>query len=265
MRLISVWIFFLFISCSKKQDYSAVKLLGHAGMGLSIENSFYHDNSLESIELALSINGCDGLEVDVQMSLDNSLWLYHDPHLETQTDLSGCISSKTDKELENGRYKTLHKEKLIKLNEIDINILKNKTIILDLKNINYCTSTEVDKNDFINALKQLPFVMDSSIKVEIILKEELWLQPFIDNEFNVLYETNSLEKWNTIIDAYPAINGLIIKTSKISKSEIQNIHLSNKEVYLFEMRSPNTIREALIKNPNGIISDDLRGAVLEKY
>ena len=92
-----------------------MKLLGHAGMGLSIENSFYHDNSLESIELALSINGCDGLEVDVQMSLDNSLWLYHDPNLETQTNLNGCISCKTDKELENGRYKTLHKEKLIKL------------------------------------------------------------------------------------------------------------------------------------------------------
>ena len=117
----------------------------------------------------------------------------------------------------------------------------------------------------INALKQLPFVMDSSIKVKIILKEALWLESFIDNEFDILYEANSLEKWNTIIDVYPSIKGLIIKTSKISKSEVQNIHLSNKEVFLFEMRSPNTIREALIKNPDGIISDDLRGAVLEKY
>ncbi|MDG1842535.1 MAG: glycerophosphodiester phosphodiesterase family protein [Crocinitomicaceae bacterium] len=267
MRLISGVIFFLFllISCSKKQDYSKVQLFGHAGMGLSIENSFYHDNSLESIELALSINGCDGVEVDVQMSLDKSLWLYHDPNLETQTDFTGCISSKTDKELENVRYKTFSKEKLIKLNELDFNILKNKTIILDLKNFNYCTSKELDKNDFINALKQLPFVMDSSIKVKIILKEALWLESFIDNEFDILYEANSLEKWNTIIDVYPSIKGLIIKTSKISKSEVQNIHLSNKEVFLFEMRSPNTIREALIKNPDGIISDDLRGAVLEKY
>ena len=130
MRLTNILIFILmiFYSCNKKKDYHDVKLIGHAGMGISIQNSFYHDNSMESIDLALSMNGCDGVEVDVQISLDTNIWLYHDPYLQSETNLSGSISLKYDHELNHARYKSVHHEKVIQLKELDYEDLKDDII-----------------------------------------------------------------------------------------------------------------------------------------
>ena len=38
----------------------------------------------------------------------------------------------------------------------------------------------------------------------------------------------------------------------------------DKRVYIFEMRSPKGIKSALKKYPTGIISDDLRAAIIQR-
>ena len=56
-----------------------VQFLGHKGGGNSSFNPLYIENTLSSIKYGLET--LDGIEVDVQMSLDGTLWMYHNPNL----------------------------------------------------------------------------------------------------------------------------------------------------------------------------------------
>ena len=98
-------------SCNKHGDYSNIRILGHGGNGLDNPNTLFHDNSLESIELALLTDGCDGIEIDVQLSMDNTLWLYHDPTLDTESDGEGCVATSSDAYLSSLNYQSINKEK----------------------------------------------------------------------------------------------------------------------------------------------------------
>ncbi len=54
----------------------AVKFLGHRGAGSNNYNDVNMENSIPSVIEALRIN--EGVEVDMQMSLDGTIWLFHD-------------------------------------------------------------------------------------------------------------------------------------------------------------------------------------------
>jgi glycerophosphoryl diester phosphodiesterase len=72
-------------------------VIGHAGSGfLTPINPFnpLPPNSLASLEQALA-RGADGLEIDVQLSQDSVVMLYHDATLESMTAGQGCVSGWT--------------------------------------------------------------------------------------------------------------------------------------------------------------------------
>ena len=93
----------MFLSCKKIEGSSIkIELIGHAGMGLNTVSAVYHNNSKESIQMALSTSGVNAVEIDVQLSKSGSLWAYHDNKLEHSTYTSGCIASLTDEELSGG-------------------------------------------------------------------------------------------------------------------------------------------------------------------
>jgi glycerophosphoryl diester phosphodiesterase len=85
----------------KKVDLSATKLLeagrilvfGHGGSGFPTEKNPYPPNSASSVFRAIDFLGADGVEIDVQMSKDSVIVLYHDQDLITQTQCVGCISN----------------------------------------------------------------------------------------------------------------------------------------------------------------------------
>jgi len=45
---------------------------------------------------------------------------------------------------------------------------------------------------------------------------------------------------------------------------VTKIRQAGKKIYIFEVRSPKGIRSALKKIPDGILTDDIRAAILEK-
>jgi hypothetical protein len=57
---------------------------------------------------------------------------------------------------------------------------------------------------------------------------------------------------------------VIIKNKGISEDEVQALHDLNKKVYIFDIRAPKETRLAIRKNPDGIVTDDLRTAIIEK-
>lgn len=73
----------LLISCRKAEVETATNFLGHKGSGNNNYNDVVIENTLPSVQNALK--KLDGTELDIQMSLDNTVWLWHN------ADLSGYI------------------------------------------------------------------------------------------------------------------------------------------------------------------------------
>lgn len=84
-----------------------VQVIGHAGSGfLSPFNPFnaLPANSMASILQAMEEHGADGVEVDVQLTQDNVLVLYHDPTLESSTAAAGFIDELSAEEVVGLKY-----------------------------------------------------------------------------------------------------------------------------------------------------------------
>ena len=68
-------------------------VIGHAGSGFVTPLMPFNPlpaNSMASIKLALA-HGADGVEVDLQLSQDSVVMLYHDQMLESNTNGQGCV------------------------------------------------------------------------------------------------------------------------------------------------------------------------------
>lgn len=255
----------LLFGCSKEKGFEQIKVIGHAATGLEISNSVYHDNSREAVEFALSIEGCDGVEIDVQLSQDGKLWLYHDEQLQTQTNGEGCINDQFSTNLSSLHYTTISNEKLTALEDLNFSIFKEKELLLDLRHYNTCSATFVSVSNVIAQLNSLNLKDPDNFKVSCIISNSQWIQPFFTEGFAVYYSIFSLDDFYKYNSLYPEIEGYIVKNADFTKEEIRTIKNSGKKVYIFEMRSPKGIRKALKKLPDGVVTDDIRATLIEKY
>ncbi|WP_213019124.1 glycerophosphodiester phosphodiesterase [Hymenobacter negativus] len=81
-------------------------VLGHAGSGFYTPISPFNyrpPSSWRGIRRAL-LRGADGVEIDLQMSRDSVVMLYHDQHLQDGSTGTGCVSQRTAAELTQLRY-----------------------------------------------------------------------------------------------------------------------------------------------------------------
>lgn len=262
---IKLFLFLILASCAKEKNFDEIDVIGHAGMGLDIVNSVYHDNSFEAIEMALSISGCDGVEVDVQRAKDGSLWLYHDEYLSSQTDGEGCIQQSFSAQLASIKYTSIHKERLIRLAELPWERLNGKQLFLDIRHFDPCEEKILDPHEFIASIQQsLP--ANNAVKIAVVLNRQQWINPFIDAGLQVFFQVYPTEMdMESVIADFPMLTGVIMKNKSCAQSDVQFWKAKGKKVVIFEMRSPKGIREALNKYPDEVLTDDIRATLIEKY
>lgn len=100
LKLCGIGILFL-TACKKPLSLSApITAMGHGGMGW---HSVYPVNSLESL-LQCAAVGADGTDIDLQITKDSVLVLFHNTNLDQSTSLKGAICDKTWSELQHGYY-----------------------------------------------------------------------------------------------------------------------------------------------------------------
>jgi glycerophosphoryl diester phosphodiesterase len=241
----------LFYSCRKATICRDIEVYGHAAMGLSMPNSGYHANSLEAISLASEFPTLKGIELDVRMSKDGELWLFHDDFLEDETTGAGCVEENMSVELETIHYKSFHKEKLTKLSSITFD--SSKTYFLDLKCYNACTEVLVNLETFKQKLDHLA----KPNLILILPSKDLF--PYFSLDHNCVLSSDNIElirqEFNTN-DWY----GVAIRNSKISAQVVQEFVSIGKRVYLYDIRSPKGTLKAIKKKPTGIITDDVFAA-----
>jgi glycerophosphoryl diester phosphodiesterase len=251
--------------CSKSKQYDTVRIYGHAGTGLENIASVFHDNTIEAVDLALSMQGCNGVEVDVHLSADGDLWLYHDAELESETNLTGCIPDASNAVLSTGKYSSLHQEKIARLSEIDTNHLQGKEIVLDLRHYNECLGEFVNVTQIIDCLVDMGYSSPKGFTVLVNVSRKEWVQAFVDAGFHTVLSIYSMTEFAYVENVYPDIYGFIMKNSDVTEDNVEAIQQTGKKLFIFEVRSPKMTREALRKGPDGILSDDLRTAIIEKY
>ncbi len=247
-------------ACRKKENYSNIYIIGHGGMGLDNITSVYHDNSFESIDLALQFPGVNGVEVDVQMDLDGELWLCHDVDLNDALGIEGVIPLLHTEFIEQQHYQTLYNEPLCKLRQLS-NVLESPQVLfIDIKSHSASHQYNVNPILFKQSLDEVLSLFDCEIK--LILRDAEWIASFV-SDYDTFLDTDSKSVIQLNQNLYPNLFGVVAPTDAFNAQYIDQLKNQNLDVYLYEMRSPLTIRKSLEKNPTGILPDDLRRALIE--
>lgn len=263
MKYNLIFLLLLSSACKKKADLP-ILVLGHAGMGLEFSGSVYHGNSQEAMTLALETPNLDGVEMDVRLASDGTLWLSHDEILDDETKSSGCVANKTEDELKSIVYRTLKNEHLAKLEEVKLFEKTNRFLLLDIKHTNYCKNSVQDVNQFLNSLENWSTnVAQAKIKSKMIVSNPAWIAPFLEKGWSVLFSCDDQEEIQHVLIDYPQLTGFVIKNSACTKNQVTGLKSTGKEIYLYEVRSPKALKEVREKSPSGVLSDDVQGAILE--
>ena len=178
----------LFENCDEKEDYNitnlnhnTIMILGHKGMG---DHFQYPGNTMMSVKSVLEI-GADGAELDIQITKDSVLVLFHNETLEGRTICSGNIYDYNWIEIKNCTYSGLHANvKLISLDELfsETENLNYFYFSLDCKlDTDNSNNTEYRKI-FLRAIKKISekYSMSGNIFIEgnlgfLLLAKELGL------------------------------------------------------------------------------------------
>ncbi|MGB0390622.1 MAG: glycerophosphodiester phosphodiesterase [Salibacteraceae bacterium] len=251
-----------FFSC-KKEEFNIVNLngnsitaMGHGGMGIT---GNYPLNSYESVLNCLNL-GMDGAEIDIQMTQDSVLVLFHDKDLSERTNLSGFINSMNWSELKTTNYisSPYQDYSIVSLDDLfnQISDLQNFKFTLDCKHYSENKNKSQLYQTYINAIEK------------ILVKHKIESHVYIESQEVEFLTALKTQKPKYHLFIYPptfesglktaiklGLTGISIDTKKISQAEIQQAHENNLWVAIWGVKSKSDNIEAINKNPDIIQTD----------
>lgn len=240
-------------SCNKPNKPNVI-VYGHAGTALHKDRAVFPPNTIESINNAINILDADGVEVDVQMTKDSVLVLFHDPYLDYSTKYNGCISDYTfndlsDLTIDNSKYH-LASLKIV----LEILQKKEKSIYLDIKVFDYCFSDEINYNTFQYALNQSLVNITSYSKIVLGAKQSSFLKNI--NFENKSYETTSISD-ALLVAKENDFHSVLFFLKFINESDISKLQESGINWGLIDIKDKWTTKKAMSLNPNYVITDNI--------
>lgn len=253
-----VYILFLLllVSCNKEFNTPSTKVLGHGGESIYNGRNNFPPNHFLSARFALEALGAHGVELDVQMTRDSVLVLYHDYTLDKNSTGTGCIPSLDwidIKELEiyNSDYN------LSTLQDVFELYAGKVEIFLDVKHWNECTDEFMDYSAFNHVLTELLSDMSPAQKSlitvncrDIDLFAEL-TDPYVKRS----YESDILEPSLTYI-LNDSLDMLSVKLEAMSP-EIEEIKNSGVQLTIYNIKTRTDVFKALEYAPDFVISDNI--------
>lgn len=233
-----------------------IDALGHAGMGIS---NLYPSNSAESILNCLNL-GATGSEVDVQMTSDGELVLFHNESLDGATNATGFVNSQTWDEIKHAEYdETPYSNyKLVRLSDFLENIDHPENYIFTLDIKLYTESGDYPNffDQFTDAIVDLfdEFNLYNHVFIESQSTDFLSLLQSKANNIGLYYYPQTFEDgFNTAV-AFN-LKGISISTLSISKEQIDQAHEAGIFVTVWNTQSEDDNIEAIHKNPDMIQTD----------
>lgn len=255
-NLLFIVLIFFFLSCRKESNLKQPKIIAHAGNGLDMANALFPDNTNDAIQYSLN-QGADGVEVDVQLSKDGKLMLFHSAHLDGKTNLSNCIHSYSAAFLlQNAKYSYFKNQPIAELNAIDV---KARFLFIDLRHYDFCSNTPIPFNQLIAPIQN--YVKQHSQTKIIINSDYLNLLDTLKSlGFRTSYNAISKQDMKTVAATkkYPFYT---IRNNKVNKDDVAFMQSNNFKIILFDIRSQKGNQNALKKEPDFIMTDQLSGAL----
>lgn len=258
IRRTSLILLLIVSSSCNKVDFSAAETIafGHAGEGIRNGRNKFPPNTLESINYIFENTTIDGAEIDVQMTKDSQLVVYHDFELSENSDATGCIPNMNWSELQNVKvYKT--DLKISKLSDVlSIALAQDKMLYLDVKYLNDCSGEFVNFQTFNNSLNQVLDPYSNQQKENIIINATSLslIQSITDTSLIKSLETDNFVNILSVL-VNNDIQVLTTKLKSINDQQIQSIQEVNKKVCLYQLYTSAENKEAIRNKADYIITD----------
>lgn len=254
---------FLFLSCKKDPavwtinnlNGNKISAFGHGGMGITYR---YPMNSFESLTKVLDL-GADGTEMDVQLTRDNVLVLYHSSKLQDDTDCDGLIRNKNWSELQSCKYHTpvFKNAGLIRASDFFAKLSANSyTFTFDCRvQINDDVEFMTRYTDALSKLIEKYAIIDRSF-IESYSAAFLKMLYEKNNNFKLFVHPNDLAAGLEVAKQVK-LYGITIDRENITKQEIAFAHSNNLRVALFNADTQRENLAAIQMSPDIIQTDDM--------
>lgn len=260
-KLLILLLFATLIGCKKDPspwkinnlEGGQIRVFGHGGMG---ELYNYPMNSMKSLNDVLDL-GAFGTEMDVELSADNVLVLYHNNKLEDGTRCDGVIRSKNWSDIKNCHYTHPITKPALLISADDFLSQRRDG------NFHFTFDCKVEANDnevyIQDFTKQL---YDLILKYNLV--ERCTIESYNMSFLKVLQEKDSLLRLFVHADTYHdalGINaqvklyGITMDRLRISAAEIDDAHARGLRVALYNTYTEKANLDAIEMNPDIIQSD----------
>jgi glycerophosphoryl diester phosphodiesterase len=257
--IVTIGIVGIFLFACKKEKFTIenlngnkIQVFGHGGMGMG---NFYPMNSFEAIYKCLLL-GTDGVEIDVQMTKDNVLILFHNEDLSQGTSLKGKIRTLSWNEIKKG-YTTADPYKyynLISLEELFENLDNPQKYhyTLDCKLFPALGEDSVlYETAFLNELIRIIDKFGLTENCLIELKDErqaLKLKTERPN-YKIFVFSTSFDKDLEMAKKLD-LHGITIAPEGISKDQIKQAHQNGIKIAIYGVSSQSENIDAIRKSPD---------------
>lgn len=251
------------LACKKDQpaivirnlEQGTIKAFGHGGMGI---NSLLPIDSYESLTKSLSL-GADGTEMDIQMSADSVLFLFHASDLNENTNCSGAIPFLTSAQIDCA-YKGLgtKRQKVCKLSEFLNGVGEYTDVIYTFECKNYQLQ-QADYGTYARSLKNIcqQFGIENRVMFESNSPEFLRvLLSTLPQAKVFLYDAN-VEKTINTADSLNLF-GVTFDFKWVTKELVALAHKKNLRVTLFNQKTEADNKFTLTLQPDFIQTDKLK-------
>lgn len=227
------------------QDVLVIAHRGYSGIA--------PENTLAAFAYAIDI-GADMIELDVQLTKDNVLVVFHDTDMARITGVTGTVSDFTYAEIcemdAGGWFSDgFAGEKIPTLSEaLELISDSELGIYLELKDIG-------EVQGFAEAVAQevLNYQMQDRVVFASFCYDYLKIIKEMDNTLPVLYNTNT-DDADGLITNYPAeYYGLNV--SKLQEDTIAKIQAAGSKAYVYTVNEPSQMREVMALGADGIVTN----------
>lgn len=260
----------LLVGCKKfdRQSFDnlnngKVDVIGHGGVGFESETQPLPSNSLASIRKALEGLGADGVEVDVQMTIDSALVLYHDEYLDSKTGCHGCIPEYKLNDVNACEYTIGPSNETLRIYTLKGLLTQYSTldeppiIYLDMRLSNACDNYSlVDLDVMARELREVMVWYNAFDFVRVESGSKAFLEKLIalDSRFQLYLDANNMQDALAIAEPL-GLRGVVLNNQLVSADDVEQAHNAGIEVILFNVKSASSTRDALEKSPDGIQTD----------
>ena len=276
LSLLFITLILVIVPCRKNIDNeyftntlknNSTLVIGHHGAGsVKFNNLRYYDNSFSAIKVGLEY--LDGIEVDLQMSKDSTIWVYHNHDILNNDSVLVSIASLSDYEISIVNKK-FYSNDMITLDSM-LSFLENyneeRTIIFDLKFLYNPSWNEGINNIAVSLLNNKfdSFTNFSNIKF-VLGSVDLQLLSCFDNNSNDIgkyyktyYDDTLFSELDLIKEDYVDGVSVDMNNRTLSIEFINEVKKDLKEIMVYAPRTIDEINYCFSLNPKYIIIGGLQ-------